>query len=198
MALVDKINTVTGWDKIVFVGDYIDRGDNSKGVIDYIMQLQTEHGDKVVALKGNHEDMCLHAHEKYEHNDSRFGDAFYYNGGSDTITSFGGKIPEEYLEWMLSLPVMHEDDNCYYVHAGFEPCVEPEDQDDYQMLWIREEFLSSMDEWDKRIVHGHTPRQHACIDNTRISIDTGCVYGHTLTAVCVQTHIFIQQDNIED
>jgi serine/threonine protein phosphatase 1 len=195
-ALMDKVNDA-GWDKLVFIGDYIDRGPNSKDVINIVMNLQAARPGQVIALKGNHEDMCLHFHRRYPLYDYDMAMSFLLNGGIETIQSFGDCISEVYLDWMLTLPIRHEDDDCHYVHAGFRPDIVPDLQQPFDLLWIRDSFLESSYEWDKRVVHGHSIRHEPLIDNTRISIDTGCFSRGTLTAVCVQTHEFIQQANID-
>jgi serine/threonine protein phosphatase 1 len=190
-----------GWDRLVFLGDYIDRGPDSKGTIDFIRSLQDLHGiDKVVAIKGNHEDMCLHAFEQYDFNDSELGAAFYYNGGDGTLESFktesfnGNKegesnqgIPQDYLDWMKVLPVRYED-----VHAGALPGLPINEQDDCDLLWERDTFLKSDYMWDKVVIHGHTPVEQVVERPNIISIDTGAGYGCTLTAFCVETKEIMQ------
>jgi serine/threonine protein phosphatase 1 len=191
----------TGWDRLVFLGDYIDRGPDSKGTIDFIRSLQDVHGsDKVVAIKGNHEDMCLHAFEQYDYNDRELGAAFYYNGGDKTLESFkedcndnrGRNIPQEYLDWMKALPVRYEDGNAHYIHGGALPGLPIDEQEDYDLLWERDTFLKSEYMWDKVVIHGHAPMKQVVERPNIISIDTGAGYGCTLSAICVETKEIMQ------
>ncbi len=187
----------TGWDRLVFLGDYIDRGPESKGTIDFIRSLQDVHGsDKVVAIKGNHEDMCLHAFSQYDVNDSELGAAFYFNGGESTLDSFKAAgfsgIPQDYLDWMKALPVRYEDEKAHYIHAGALPGLPMGEQADSDLLWERETFLKSEYMWDKVVIHGHTPVEQVVERPNIISIDTGAGYGCTLTAFCVETKEIMQ------
>lgn len=189
---------------LVLLGDYIDRGPYSKQVIDLIMELQDTFPNTITPLKGNHEDMCeKHYHwQEYPDNEAwqakRFGDAFLYNGGTYTCASFHlakrttfpdgidsqdvHRIPKEYVDWMRNLPVKHEDEHGYYVHAGFRPLVPADGQDEDDMLWIRQEFLYGAKAWPKKVVHGHTPGPFH-VDERRIGIDMGAGYGEQLCAV---------------
>jgi serine/threonine protein phosphatase 1 len=187
----------TGWDRLVFLGDYIDRGPDSKGTIDFIRSLQDVHGsDKVVAIKGNHEDMCLHAFSQYDVNDSELGAAFYFNGGESTLDSFKAAgfsgIPQDYLDWMKALPVRYEDEKAHYIHAGALPGLPIDEQEDSDLLWERDTFLKTEYTWDKVVIHGHTPMEQVVERPNIISIDTGAGYGRMLTAFCVETKEFMQ------
>ena len=189
----------TGWDRLVFLGDYIDRGPDSKGTIDFIRSLQGAHGsDKVVAIKGNHEDMCLHAFSQYDVNDSELGAAFYYNGGDSTLDSFKAAgfsgIPQDYLDWMKALPVRYEDENAHYIHAGALPGLPIDEQEDSDLLWERDTFLKTEYMWDKVVIHGHTPMEQVVERPNIISIDTGAGYGDALSAICVETKEIMQVD----
>ena len=187
-----------GWDKLVFLGDYIDRGTDSRAVIDIIREYQNDYGDAIVVLKGNHEDMCLHRYNHYHNKwDRQLGNAWAYNGAKETLESFDGLIPTEYLDWMRELPVRYEDDNAHYVHAGFYPNVRIGDQLEYDMLWIRNEFLISDYDFGKPVIHGHTAFKEPQFTDNRISLDTGCVYGGKLTAYCIETGEIVEVINAE-
>lgn len=163
--------------KFVFVGDYIDRGPNSKEVLDFLMALQGWSPDKVICLKGNHEDMMMDAKFRASH-------AFYNNGGDKTLKSFGveliADVPEEYIDWMKNLPLYHDDGKRFFVHAGVlhEPLAS---NDANTMLWVRDQFLRNTTQWSRLIVHGHTPRSGIDILPNRINLDSGCVFGDYLT-----------------
>jgi len=177
------------WDRLVFLGDYIDRGRFSKEVIDYIMLLEKRYGkDKVIALIGNHEDMCLHAHQRYDYSDHQLGRAWHYNGAHETLASYPErKVTERHLEWMLGLGELYEDDNAIYVHAGLMPECDTVSTCRYDKLWIRNEFLASNYDFGKPVIHGHSAMKKADVTKNRISIDTGCVYGYSLTAYCTES-----------
>ena len=165
-----------GWDKLVFLGDYIDRGSDSKGVIDIVKALEDIHGtDKIVALKGNHEDMCLHAYNYYDKgsNDYSLAKAWFYNGGNETCDSYPeGKVSKNHLDWMKSLRVRYEDDNCHYVHAGFNPYRDIEITHDYDFMWIRGEFILSEKDWGKLVIFGHTAQEGTpLIQSNKIGLD---------------------------
>lgn len=157
--------------KIIFVGDYVDRGPDSKLVVDQIILLQ---GVGCVALMGNHEDMIL------------AGD---YTYAAETIVSFGGfrghYIPEEYMNWMRSLPKYYEDDTIIVAHAGAKPGVPMNEQPEMMLLWHRYEQRGPA-LMGKHFYHGHTPiRGFIDTRDDRTNVDTGCVYDGQLTAAIV-------------
>lgn len=173
-------------DRLIFIGDYIDRGRDSDKVIKYIRELQRDN-DKVIALKGNHEDMCVNYYKYREDN-------WKYNGGNATIKSFHGhKQLMQNLTWMENLPLYYEDDYFVYVHAGIDVDKPLDKQSNYDLLWVRESFIYNPKKFNKRVVFGHTPTQSLtgkdkpCFTYTdNIAIDTGCVYGGKLTALIIE------------
>lgn len=178
-----------GVDKLVFLGDYIDRGDDSRLVVQFIRNLQ-ENNDNVIALMGNHEDMLLN----YLYD----GDSTWtWNGYETTMESYKGfnKQFMDDVEWMEMLPLYHEDEHFVYVHAGIDVYKPMEEQDEHTLLWVRDDFIYSTKEYHKKVVFGHTPVVH--LDYTgnnkpiytythNIDIDTGCVYGGSLTALIIE------------
>ena len=157
--------------RMIFVGDYVDRGPDSKKVVDFVMKMQ-KRGD--IALMGNHEDMIL------------AGD---YTYAAETIVSFGGwrghYIPEEYMNWMRSLPKYYEDDTIIVAHAGAKPGVPMNEQSDAMLLWYRYEQRGPA-LMGKHFYHGHTPfRGFIDTRDDRTNVDTGCVYDGQLTAAVV-------------
>ncbi len=151
--------------KFVFLGDYIDRGPDSSGVLDFLIGAQRAGG--AVCLKGNHEDMMLAAVREPEA-DASFN--WVCNGGDATLLSYGGDalrwreslslVPQDHLAWLASLPSLVTDEHRLYVHAGLTPGVRAEEQGEEVRLWIREKFLRAKRMKDfpdgKHIVHGHT------------------------------------------
>ena len=101
---------------IVFLGDYIDRGPESAGVIATVRRLQAREPGCIVCLKGNHEDLMLKAYR-----DESKVNLWVMNGGYETMASFGPDVPAEVLRWAEVLPTVHEDAHRFYVHAGFRP-----------------------------------------------------------------------------
>ncbi len=169
--------------KLVFLGDYIDRGPDSDGVIEVLRALQGSEAQDVVCLMGNHEDLMINA---FHTPGERLN--WLMNGGNKALMSFGidgpEKLPVDVVRWTQRLPTVHEDALRYYVHAGFRPGMPAPDPDDHARLWIREPFLSEDYDFGKLVVHGHTPLRTAGPDvrRHRVNLDTACVFGGHLTA----------------
>ena len=184
ISLMDIIDIDPQRDTLVFIGDYIDRGPQSKEVVDYLIGL-VDRQDRVILLKGNHEQMF----ELYLSGADRL--TFLANGGHATLKSYGmdihsaenNRIPNEHIGFFDKLRLCHETDQYIFVHAGLKSNIPLEDQDQWDMLWIRDEFIYSDFDFGKRVIFGHTPfRQPLVLDN-KIGIDTGAVYGNKLTCV---------------
>lgn len=165
-------------DQLVFLGDYIDRGPDSAGVVDRLLQLG-ERLPRLVCLRGNHEQMLL------DFLDNRNPADFLVNGGAETIASYRTNDrwppPPAHLDFFRKLRALYVTEDFIFVHAGLRPGIPLEEQDEEDMLWIRRDFLESDADWGKPVVFGHTPRQMPLLDARRIGIDTGCVYGRQLT-----------------
>lgn len=174
-------------DRLIFLGDYIDRGTDSRLVVNLVRELQ-ENNDNVIALMGNHEDMLL----DYWRGKS---DIWCLNGHTATLKSYEG-YKEEFIddiEWMRNLPLYYEDDYFIYVHAGVNINKPLEEQDRHTLLWIREPFIYSVQEYYKKVIFGHTPTVNlngkakpTYTYNNNIAVDTGCVYGGALTALVIE------------
>lgn len=183
--LMDKIAWSPDKDRLIFLGDYIDRGENPKGVVDYILDL-TRRSPLVECLKGNHEAMLL----DFLTGRDRF--MFIINGGWKTLESYGmyesseddSAIPSEHRGFYESLKPYVELEDYYVVHAGFKPGLDIKKQTDDEMLWIRKSFVSSDFDFGKKIIFGHTPFKEPLIMENKIGLDTGAVYGNRLT--CLQ------------
>lgn len=172
--LLGKIAPRRG-DTVVFLGDYIDRGPDSKGVVD-IVRSYAPSGVKVVTLKGNHEDMMLQVSRNRS-----LSDWWLRNGGNTTLASYGGTIPADVLEWADKLPLKYAEGGYLFVHAGVDPDHPLDEQDEEALLWIRAKFLRSNKDYGVRIVHGHTPNDDPEVEPNRINVDTACCYGNKLT-----------------
>lgn len=167
-------------DKLILLGDYIDRGDKSKEVVDFIMELQ-EKGFDVVPLIGNHEVMLLDTFED-EKNISRW----IQNGGNETLKSFGissvKDIESKYIKFFKDLRYYYAFENFLFVHAGFNDNVLNPFTDYYSMLWKCKESYTNPLLANKTIIHGHNPistskcEERVISKHRVINIDTGCVY----------------------
>jgi serine/threonine protein phosphatase 1 len=188
-ALLRKLPlTSESW--IVFLGDYIDRGPNSKDVVDAIIEISQLY--RTVPLRGNHEAMLL---DFLDHPDSEEGGLFIMNGGSTTLANYSATdgsygIPPKHLEFFRNLQLSFETPDYFFVHAGLPDVpireLNPKNHS-FDMLWIRQPFLESTYNWGKMIVHGHTPKWEVEQTQNRINLDTACVFDGVLTAMEVNT-----------
>ncbi len=189
--LIDKIPWDPEKDRLIFVGDYIDRGEDPKGVIDFILELKRI-SEKVDCILGNHEAMLL------DYLKGKNRELYLFNGGTVTLASyrFSRKneddplIPEDHLRFFNELKPYIELENYYIVHAGFRPGIKIEDQSLEDMIWIRYEFIESDYDFGKKVIFGHTPMQEPLIMQNKIGIDTGAVYGNKLTCIQLPEEIF--------
>lgn len=184
-ALLEKLNP-TAADTVVFLGDYVDRGPDARGVIDQVLALRSV--CEVIALKGNHEAMFL---DFLERPDSAGAGLFVLNGGSATLANYmqddgSIEIPAEHLAFLRDLKLTYQTERFFFVHAGV-PDIPLASLDEYDvemaLLWTRHPFLNSEYQWEKLVVHGHTPMRQVEVKENRINIDTGCVYGGMLSAL---------------
>lgn len=168
---------------LVFLGDYIDRGPESAGVVRFVLSLQSEMPERVIALKGNHEAWALAILDGMMPVRS-----WLLNGGAATLQSYGasdvGDLPRAHLDWMRSLRLTYDDGRRFFVHAGVDPQKPLDAQEESVLLWIREPFLLDKRDYGRLIVHGHTPLVAAKPDlrSNRLNLDTAAVFGGPLTA----------------
>ncbi len=167
----------------VLLGDYIDRGPQSAGVVRYLIDLQSRLRERVVALKGNHEAMALEVIDG-----TTPAEFWLMQGGAETLLSYGvaaaRELPRQHVDWLRSLPLSYDDGRRFFVHAGIDPEKPLDAQDDRDLVWIREPFLSDVRDHGRLIVHGHTPLTTDTPDlrSNRLNLDTGAVFGGPLTA----------------
>lgn len=185
IALLDLIPIQLGRDTLVFMGDYIDRGSHSKEVVDRLIELGQSQS-KVFFLKGNHEVMLL----KYLSGADK--STYLLNGGLATLESYKQGcpyrdikkcIPESHMTFYTNLLLSLEIGEYIFVHAGVRPGISMDEQEERDMLWIREEFVSSTDNFGKKVIFGHTPFAHPLVSPNKIGVDTGAGYGSVLTCV---------------
>jgi len=194
---------------LVFVGDYVDRGAASRAVIDVVIALKTGDRFEVRALKGNHEEAMLTFLA-----DAHFGPTWCEHGGAETLASYGvpppilrtdeaawsaaqalfaQALPPAHLEFLRRLEMTTIQGDYLFVHAGLRPGVRIEDQDDHDLLWIRDDFIGSAKDarrrvaknppFEKIVVHGHTPEERVFIGDHRIGVDTGAYATGVLSAI---------------
>ena len=191
--MLEEMLNIIPWnpekDNLIFIGDYIDRGKDSKGVIDILLKLM-ESSSKVQCLLGNHESLFL------EYFYGRSENSFILNGGGATLNSYRVKdkiyIPPEHVTFIRSLKTLIELDNYYIVHAGLKPGVEIEKQTIKDKIWIREEFIFSDYDFGKKVIFGHTPFPAPYIVSGKIGLDTGAVFGNKLTCIELPDEKFYQ------
>ncbi len=188
--LLEGLPLATG-DTVVFLGDYIDRGPDSKLVVDHLLELETRTGITAVFLKGNHEDMFLAFMGRPGH----YGDAFLYNGGVDTLASYGihpltpaaqvaAALPPAHTHFLDTLSVTYLAPPYLMVHAGIDPNRALEAQHPEDLLWIREPFIRRPHPLPYTVCFGHTPLREVLLDLPyKIGLDTGCVYGNRLSCI---------------
>ncbi|MGC8955733.1 MAG: metallophosphoesterase family protein [Fervidobacterium sp.] len=165
-------------DTLIFLGDYIDRGPDSKGVVDFLIGLSKI--TNCVFLRGNHEQMLLDVLDD--------GDLYMWtiNGAHATWRSYGSLqqllLNDLHIEFFKNTKYYHIEGNYLFVHGGIRPNIPIEKQDVRDLIWIREEFISKKHNTGYIVVFGHTPFEDIHISEDKIGIDTGCVYGGKLTA----------------
>lgn len=184
---------------VVFLGDYMDRGPDSRGVMDRLVAHSNASSAETHYLRGNHED-CLLAFIR----EPGTGAGWCEFGGRETLRSYGVTPPPrraEPDEWAAAsaalreaLPPSHfvllsdlkpslEIGDYFFTHAGARPGVALADQTDHDLMWIRREFLDADNRFERVIVHGHTPEPKVITDHRRLGIDTGAYATGVLTAL---------------
>ena len=177
---------------LVHLGDYVDRGPDSAGVLELAAKAPVP-GLAVVNLLGNHERTML---EALDGNGAAATD-WMYNGGGATLQSWGidpasprdrwpHAVPEAHLAFLRGLVLSHRRDGYLFVHAGIRPGVPLERQVPEDLLSIREPFLSSEAAFPAIVVHGHSPSRAPVVKANRIGIDTGAVFGGKLTCAVLE------------
>jgi len=198
--LVEGLPLESG-DRLVFLGDYVDRGPNSKGVLTYILQLQKRDDLELICLKGNHEDMFL----AYLGLPGRHGDMFLYNGGYATLISYGvnskqssldeitSQISSDHIDFLKNLRMYFVMGRFICVHAGINPSKPLVKQNDTDLLWIRDEFINNPHRLPYTVIFGHTPRNAVLFDLPyKIGLDTGLVYGNKLSCLEIVDKVLYQ------
>lgn len=186
--------------RVVYLGDYIDRGPDSKGVIDILVEEPLE-GFEAIHLQGNHEHALLGFLV-----DIRFAPVWLGNGGAATLASYGvpvpdsgrpaellaaqerliAALPQAHRAFLRGLELSHSAGDYFFVHAGVRPGRPLDRQDSEDLLWIRDPFLGSQADFGKVVVHGHTISRAPEICDNRIGIDTGAFASGHLTCLVLE------------
>lgn len=186
---------------VVYLGDYVDRGENSRQVIDLLLENPLPDFENVY-LMGNHEEMLLDFLD-----DTDVASQWMQNGGGATLFSYGvgmpggaggttrnqviqaqlmENLPGAHLEFLRGLKMYHEAGGYLFVHAGISPEVPFLEQGAEDLLWIRDDFLNSEADFGKCVVHGHSIVPEPVILSNRIAIDTGAFYSNRLTCLVLE------------
>jgi serine/threonine protein phosphatase 1 len=189
--LVEKIPFDPENDICIFLGDYIDRGPDSYGVVSFLIDFKKKF-ERTIFLKGNHEQMF----EWYLAGESR--QMFLVNGGKETVQDYHRHcesksplvLPPSHVSFYRSLRLYFESDDHIFVHAGLKESVPLESQVPEDLLWIRRNFIVSKHDFGKRVIFGHTPFTNPYIQPNKIGIDTGAVYGNKLTCLQLPEIVF--------
>ena len=186
---------------LVHLGDYVDRGPESRQVLD-MLASQPLDGFETVNLKGNHEDFMLVFLDT-----GALGPEWLMNGGSATLKSydigmfsllFGDSgierlrnrlakaLPPAHDGFLRGLTLYHQEGDYVFVHAGIRPGIPLEAQDEYDLMWIRHDFLQCDDDFGRIVVHGHSIRPKPDEQANRIGIDTGAYQSNRLTCLVLE------------
>lgn len=182
----------TGRIVLLHLGDYVDRGPDSAGVIRRLLGPSPVRGAEIVNLRGNHEALMLEGYGPGAEMEAEW--VWIANGGRQTLASYGepvesrarDSVPASHLDFMRSLRLCWRAGGYFFAHAGVRPGVALEAQDGHDLMWIRDPFLRSEADFGAVIVHGHTPRNRVEIRPNRINIDTGAVFGGPLTCLVLE------------
>lgn len=209
LVLEDAAQLTPGTDRIVvYMGDYVDRGLESRQVIDLLLDDPLPEFDSVHLL-GNHDAWLLSFLV-----DAKVGTTWLRYGGDVTLHSYGvrpgvpadeanyydklqaalrARLPRRHVEFLRALELSFESGDYLFVHAGVRPGVPLEHQAAEDLLWIREPFLSSNRDFGKIVVHGHTVESEPTVRSNRIGIDTGACWTGSLTCLVLEegSHRFL-------
>ncbi|VAW17555.1 hypothetical protein MNBD_ALPHA09-514 [hydrothermal vent metagenome] len=187
---------------LVFLGDYIDRGPSSAAVMARLAKLDLG-GVDLICLKGNHEEVL----QRFLADPVAVWPMWSTCGGAETLRSYGIKpparftgqktiraasrklakaIPKAVTSWLKDLKLSHREGDYLFVHAGVRPDVALKKQNERDLLWIRDDFLTCDKSFGPTIVHGHTPRPEPVVNPNRIGIDTMAYSTGTLTCLVLQ------------
>lgn len=178
---------------LLHIGDYVDRGPDTAGVIERLRHGPPIAGVPTINLKGNHEQTMIEALA----GERAAGTDWLFHGGKPALESYGidpdgprdvwrAAIPDSHQAFLNQLTLMHLEDGYVFAHAGIRPGVPLEEQTQDDLLRIRQPFLFTDQDLGVIVVHGHTPTSAPAIRRNRIGIDTGAVFGGKLTCLVLE------------
>lgn len=192
-----------GGGHVVHVGDLLDRGPDSRGVVEYLMRGQGA-GKPWTVLRGNHDRFLPRLARQPDWVDPGLASGRHWLdhpglGAAPTLASYGiadaarswdevradvlWRVPEAHLAWLEQLPLWHLVPQALFVHAGIRPGVDLGRQTEHDLVWIRQGFLDDATDHGILVVHGHTPVEKVTHFGNRLAIDTGAAYGGPLSVV---------------
>lgn len=189
--------------EVVHLGDLVDRGPESAGVIEFLRD-GIARGERWKVLRGNHDRMFLDFLDGGDLSGGWSGADWLRPsfGGTETLASYGvaarggqperlreqalARVPQAHRDFLGALPLWHRAGAAVFVHAGIRPGVPMELQTEEDLIWIRAPFLFDQSDHGALIVHGHTPEDEVTHHGNRLAVDTGAGYGRALSAVAVE------------
>ncbi len=212
----DRAATGDAESPVVHLGDLVDRGPDSRGVIEYLLRGQLS-GQNWVVLKGNHDRLFSQFLNDPQDQDPGLRVQYSYLhqaiGGGETLRAYGvanaadrpigpvhteavAAVPRAHRDFLAGLPVYFQRGAALFVHAGIRPGVPLEDQSETDLVWIRAPFLDHTAQHPWLVVHGHTAIECATHYGNRVNIDSRAAYGGPLTAVVIEgTDVFVLGDD---
>lgn len=183
--------------EVILLGDFVDKGPDTKAVVNLLMEGSPHANLDLVPIKGNH-DHLFHSiwHDPTYH----LTGSWWENGGQQTLMSYGWDplrdqvpghirdlVPYKHIRFLEELPVMYETDDLYFVHAGLNHERTVDNQIEHDLLWIRGPFLMKCHNFGKPVVHGHAPdTNNPFVSDYRISLDAGCYGTGKLAIACFE------------
>lgn len=215
----DRIMTEGGRDAVIaHVGDLVDRGPDSRGVVQHLIDGQ-DAGRRWIVVRGNHDRLMSRFLARPDWIDPGVGGGRHWLdhanlGAAETLASYGvdaarpraevwaearRAVPGRHAKWLATLPLWFLHPEALVVHAGVRPCIDLQDQTEQDLVWIRDGFLDSDADHGPLVVHGHTAIATAAHHGNRINIDGGAAYGRPLCAIaleCGRAHLLTQAGRV--
>jgi serine/threonine protein phosphatase 1 len=178
---------------LLHIGDYVDRGTDTEGVLRRLLSGPPIEGMPVVNLVGNHDETMLNALS----GDRPAVTDWLFAGGRSALESYGidpdspreswpAKVPKAHLAFLRGLTLTYREGGYFFAHGGVRPGVPLEQQTREDLLRMRQPFLYSEQEFGAVVIHGHTPVREPVVRHNRIDIDTGAVFGGKMTCLMLE------------